>query len=130
MVRDEGGAPVPELVRRIAVHAPLVDPAAVMTQTLLRAAKDGVALGDVLADCGYSNRVPQTFAAPLRRAGAQLVMDLHPGDRGRHGTFEGAIAANGALFCTATPGPSWTSGRSSGGRVKRRRRRTTPASPS
>ena len=105
MVRDEGGAPVPELVRRIAVHAPLVDPAAVMTQTLLRAAKDGVALGDVLADCGYSNRVPQTFAAPLRRAGAQLVMDLHPGDRGRHGTFEGAIAANGALFCPATPAP-------------------------
>jgi hypothetical protein len=105
MVRDEGGAQVPELVRRIAVHAPSVDPAAVMAQTLLRLSDDGVALGDVLADCGYSNRVPQTFAAPLRRAGAHLVMDLHPGDRGRHGTFEGAVAANGALFCPATPGP-------------------------
>jgi hypothetical protein len=44
-----------------------------------------------------------TFAAPLRRVGANLVMDLHPGDRGRHGTFEGAIAANGGLFCPATP---------------------------
>jgi hypothetical protein len=30
-------------------------------------------------------------------------MDLHPGDRGRHGTFEGAIIANGTLFCPATP---------------------------
>ena len=32
-------------------------------------------------------------------------MDLHPADRGCHGTFEGAIAANGALFCPATPAP-------------------------
>jgi hypothetical protein len=74
-----------------------------MTQTLVRLRDDGIVLGDVLADCGYSNRQPQTFAAPLRRAGAALVMDLHPGDRGRRGTFEGAIAANGALFCPATP---------------------------
>jgi hypothetical protein len=105
MVRQEGGARVPELVRRIAVAAPRLDPAAVMTETLLRLSDDGVALGDVLADCGYSNRLAQTFAAPLRRAGAALVMDLHPGDRGRHGTFEGAIVANGALFCPATPAP-------------------------
>ena len=103
MVKDEKGARVPELVRRVALHAPRVDPAAVMTQTLLRLGEDGVTLGDVLADCGYSNREPKTFAAPLRRAGAALVMDLHPGDRGRRGTFEGAVAANGALFCPATP---------------------------
>jgi hypothetical protein len=103
MVRDEGGAKVPELVRRIAVRAPRVDPVAVMTQTLVRLSGDGVALGDVLADCGYSNRQSQTFAAPLRRAGANLVMDLHPDDRGSRGTFEGAVAANGALFCPATP---------------------------
>jgi hypothetical protein len=32
-------------------------------------------------------------------------MDLHPEDRGRRGTFEGAVAANGALFCPATPEP-------------------------
>jgi hypothetical protein len=103
MVRDEGAAAVPELVRRIALAAPRVDPAAVMAQTLVRLSNDGIALGDVLADCGYSNRQPGTFAAPLRRAGAKLVMDLHPGDRGRHGTFEGAVAANGALFCPSTP---------------------------
>jgi hypothetical protein len=103
MVADEGGAAVPELVRRIAVHAPRLDPASVMAQTLLHLVKSGVTLGDVLADCGYSNRHPETFAVPLRCAGAALVMDLHPGDRGRRGTFEGAIAANGTLFCPATP---------------------------
>ena len=103
MVADEGGPIVPELVRRIAVHAPHVDPPTVMTRLLLRLRDAGVALGDVLADCGYSNRDPKTFAVPLRRGGANLVMDLHPGDRGRRGTFEGAIAANGALYCPATP---------------------------
>jgi hypothetical protein len=105
MVHDEKGPPVPELVRRIALAAPRLDPAGVMAKTLLRLANDGIALGDVLADCGYSNRHPETFAAPLRRAGAALVMDLHPGDRGQRGTFEGAIAANGALFCPGTPAP-------------------------
>ena len=103
MVADEGGPPVPELVRRIAVHAPRVDPPAVMTRLLLRLRDAGVALGDVLADCGYSNRDPKTFAVPLRRGGANLVMDLHPADRGRRGTFEGATAANGALYCPASP---------------------------
>jgi hypothetical protein len=103
MVGDEGGARVPELVRRIAVHAPRVDRAGVMAKTLVRMSDDGVPLGDVLADCGYSNRDPLTFAAPLRAAGAALVMDLHPADRGCRGTFEGAVACNGALYCPATP---------------------------
>jgi len=103
MVGDEGNERVPELVRRMALHAPRLDPAGVMAQTLVRLRDDGVPLGDVLADCGYSNRHPATFAAPLRAAGAALVMDLHPADRGRRGTFEGAIACNGALYCPATP---------------------------
>ena len=103
MVRDEGGPRVPELVRRIGVHAPNLDPPKVMAQTLVRACHEGVVLGDVLADCGYSGRDPVNFVAPLRQAGARLVMDLHPNDRGRRGTFEGAIACNGALYCPATP---------------------------
>jgi hypothetical protein len=103
MVADEHGPPVPELIRRIAVHAPSFDPAKVMAGVLTSLAQSGVALGDVLADCGYSNRDPETFAAPLRRAGAALVMDLHPNDRGTKGTFEGAVLANGCLYCPATP---------------------------
>jgi hypothetical protein len=41
-----------------------------MVAVLLRLRHDGITLGDVLADCGYSNRRPETMAAPLRRAGA------------------------------------------------------------
>ena len=68
---------------------------------LVRAYGDDVAPGDVLCDCGYSNRDPETFASPLRRAGASLVMDLHPTDRGPRGTHEGAIVWNGNLYCPA-----------------------------
>jgi hypothetical protein len=63
----------------------------------------GIPLGDVLADSGYSHRVPQNWAAPLRTAGAQLVQDLHPHDRGPKGTHQGAVIANGNLYCPATP---------------------------
>jgi hypothetical protein len=41
----------------------------------------------------------------LRAAGAQLVQDLHPHDRGPQGTFLGAIIANGNFYCPATPQP-------------------------
>jgi hypothetical protein len=103
MVADEGGPAVPELVRRIAFAAPRLDPPAVMAGTLVRMAGEGIELGDVLGDCGYSNRDPVTWARPLRGAGASLVMDLHPNDRGKQGTFEGAICANGQLYCPRTP---------------------------
>jgi hypothetical protein len=102
MVADDGAGKVPELVRRIALAAPKIDPARLMAETLVRLSAT-VRLGDVICDCGYSNREPASFATPLRRAGAQLVMDLHPGDRGPKGNFEGAILANGQLYCPLTP---------------------------
>jgi hypothetical protein len=40
---------------------------------------------------------------PLRAAGAALIQDLHPDDRGPHGTHHGAIIANGNRYCPATP---------------------------
>jgi hypothetical protein len=67
--------------------------------------QDGIALGDILADSGYAHRDPSAWAIPLRAAGAQLVQDLHPHDRGPQGTCHGAIIANGNLYCPATPEP-------------------------
>jgi len=103
MVKAERGPSVPEFVRRIAFDSPRTDPPEAMAETLVRAFTDNVVPGDVLCDCGYSNRDPETFASPLRRKGASLVMDLHPADRGPRGTFEGATVSNGNLYCPATP---------------------------
>jgi hypothetical protein len=65
----------------------------------------GIALGDILDDSGYAHRDAAAWAIPLRRAGAQLIQDLHPHDRGPRGTHQGAIIANGNLYCPATPKP-------------------------
>src|SRR5208337_3440050 len=63
----------------------------------------GLPLGDILADSGYAHRIPANWAVPLRAAGAQLIQDLHPSDRGPHGTHHGAIISNGSLYCPQAP---------------------------
>ncbi|MFZ0668447.1 MAG: hypothetical protein WAM97_22040 [Acidimicrobiales bacterium] len=105
MVKDDRGEDVPELVRAVVFLAPRHDPAATMAQALARRSGNGLVFKDVLADCGYSNRNPENFARLIRRAGADLTIDLHPEDRGPKGTYKGAVVANGNLFCPCTPGP-------------------------
>jgi hypothetical protein len=103
MVPDEQGPPVPELARRMTASSCRHDPVPAFTAVLTAMPASGIPLGDVLSDSGYSYRVPRHWASPLRQAGAQLVQDLHPGDRGPKGTHQGAIISNGNLYCPATP---------------------------
>ena len=103
MVNDEAGPAVPELVRRATLSSCHVDPVPAFVPALADMAASGVALGDVLADSGYAHRVAEHWALPLRAAGAEIVTDLHPADRGPRGTFAGAICCNGNLYCPATP---------------------------
>ena len=105
MTRDEDGPPVPELTRRITLSSCHADPVRALTPVLTRMPEDGIPLGDILADSGYAHRDAAAWALPLRQAGAQLVQDLHPSDRGPQGTIHGAIIANGNLYCPATPQP-------------------------
>ena len=101
MVADEGGPAVPELVRRMALSTCSHDPVRAVVPVLER--MDEGSIGDVLCDSGYAHRRSEYWALPLRAAGARLVMDLHPSDRGTKGTFGGAICANGNLYCPCTP---------------------------
>lgn len=103
MIREEGGPIVPESIRRMRLTACSVDPAATFVPVMKDMVGSGVLVGDVVNDSGYSHRVPEHWALPMRRLGVQLVMDLHPHDRGRQGTFGGAICCNGNLYCPATP---------------------------
>jgi hypothetical protein len=105
MTRDETGPPVPELTRRITLSSCHADPVPTLAPVLARMPEDGIALGDILADSGYAHRDAGAWALPLRQAGAQLVQDLHPHDRGPQGTHDGAIITNGNLYCPATPQP-------------------------
>ena len=104
-VPDEHGPPVPEFARRMTVSSCRHDPVPAFTPVLTALPEHGIPLGDVLADSGYSHRIPQNWASPLRQAGAALVQDLHPHDRGPKGTHQGAVIANGSLYCPCTPRP-------------------------
>jgi len=103
MVADEGGPPVPEFARRMTLSSCRHDPVPAFAPVLTAMPGQQVPLGDILADSGYSHRIPGNWAVPLRLAGAQLVQDLHPNDRGPRGTHGGAIIANGNLYCPKTP---------------------------
>ena len=105
MMPAEHGPPVPEYARRITVSSCRRDPVPVLAAVLTALPAAGIALGDILADSGYSYRIPANWAIPLRAAGAQLIQDLHPSDRGPHGTHHGAIISNGNLYCPAAPRP-------------------------
>jgi hypothetical protein len=102
-VRDEYGPEVPELVRRVHLASCDHDPPRALMPTLERMAHSGINLGDILADSGYSYRVAEDWALRIRRLAAQLIQDLHPNDRGPHGTHHGATCSNGGLYCPATP---------------------------
>ena len=111
MTRDETGPAVPELTRRITLPSCHAGPVRAFTPVLTRMPGNGIAPGDILADSGYAHRDAGAWALPLRAAGAQLVQDLHPHDRGPQGIHAGAIIANGNLYCPATPGHCCTWGR-------------------
>ena len=103
MEREENGPQVPELTRRTTLCSCRRDPARALAPVLTAMPGDGIPLGDVLADSGYSHRDAGAWALPLRAAGAQLVQDLHPHDRGPRGTCQGAVISNGNLYCPMTP---------------------------
>jgi hypothetical protein len=105
MVREDNGPAVPELARRMTLTSCELDPARALVPVLTAMPAAGIPLGDILADSGYAHRDAQAWAIPLRQAGARLVQDLHPHDRGPQGTHHGAIIANGNLYCPATPRP-------------------------
>ncbi len=103
MEREDNGPEVPELARRMTVCSCDQDPARALVPVLTAMPEHGIPLGDVLDDSGYAHRDAAAWAVPLRAAGAQLVQDLHPHDRGPKGTHEGAVISNGNLYCPQTP---------------------------
>ena len=105
MMPDEHGPAVPELTRRATASSCRHDPVRAFAPVLTAMPAHEIPLGDILDDSGYAHRDASAWAIPLRTAGAQLAQDLHPHDRGPKGTHDGAIIANGNLYCPQTPRP-------------------------
>jgi len=105
MMPEENGPAVPELARRATLSSCRHDPVRAVAPVLTAMPAAGIPLGDILDDSGYAHRDADAWALPLRAAGAQLIQDLHPNDRGPKGTHQGATIANGNLYCPQTPRP-------------------------
>jgi len=87
MMPEENGPAVPELTRRAALSSCRRDPVRAFAPVLTAMPGQGIPLGDILDDSGYAHRDAGAWAIPLRAAGAQLVQDLHPHDRGPKGSM-------------------------------------------
>jgi hypothetical protein len=105
MMPEENGPAIPEFARRATLSSCRHDPVRAFAPVLTAMPGQGIPLGDILDDSGYAHRDARAWAIPLRTAGAQLVQDLHPHDRGPKGTHDGAIISNGNLYCPRTPRP-------------------------
>jgi hypothetical protein len=105
MMPEENGPAIPELARRAALSSCRHDPVRAFAPVLTALPAAGIPLGDIPGDSGYAHRDASAWAIPLRAAGAQLVQDLHPHDRGPKGTHDGAVISNGNLYCPQTPRP-------------------------
>jgi hypothetical protein len=105
MMPEENGPAIPELARRATASSCRHDPVRAFAPVLTALPGQQIPLGDIPGDSGYAHRDAGAWAIPLRAAGAQLVQDLHPHDRGPKGTHDGAIISNGNLYCPQTPRP-------------------------
>ena len=105
MMPEENGPAAPELARRAALSSCRHDPVRAFAPVLTAMPGQGIPPGDILDDSGYAHRDAGAWAIPLRAAGAALVQDLHPHDRGPKGTHDGAVISNGCLYCPQTPRP-------------------------
>ena len=109
MAREEDGPAVPELARRITLAGCHHDPVRQLAATLLRMPAGGIPLGDVIDDSGYAHRDADAWAVPLRTAGAQLIQDLHPHDRGPRAPTRARSSPTGTCTARRHPARCWSS---------------------
>ena len=106
MMREEHGPPVPELARRMTVCSCHTDPARALVPVLTpMPERRHPASATSWPTPATPTATPTPGPSRCRQAGAQLIQDLHPSDRGPKGTHHGAIIANGNLYCPMPPRP-------------------------
>lgn len=106
-IRDDGQSTAPPaLTERVLVfgggRSNVEKVADSVADAILRPAADQP-VGDVVCDRWNTQQLAGRFAMPIRRAGAQLVMELKDDQRGPAGTYRGALKVDGELYCPALP---------------------------
>ena len=104
MMPEENGPAVPEFARRATASSCRHDPVRAFVPVLTAMPGQGIPLGDLLPTPATPTATPAP-GDPAPPAGAQLIQDLHPHDRGPKGIHHGAIISNGNPYCPKTPRP-------------------------
>ena len=118
---------MPELARRMTLTTCHLDPARALVPVLTAHARGRHRARRYPRRLRLRPPRRRSLGHPAPPAGAQLVQDLHPHDRGPQGTHHGAIIANGNLYCPATPAPLLELGPLRPRRHRRADRRARPA---
>jgi hypothetical protein len=129
MEREENGADVPELTRRMTLCSCRHDPARALVPVLTAMPGDGIPLGDILADSGYAHRDAGAWALPLRQAGAQLVATCTRTTAAPRAPTTAPSSATGTCTAPAHPVPCWNSARCPATPPRNRPRHTTARPP-
>ncbi|MET8983806.1 hypothetical protein ABZX85_50450 [Streptomyces sp. NPDC004539] len=66
-------------------------------------ARLGLPTGTCAADRAYTGCSPENFQIPVRRLGYRLALDYKVEDRGRQGSWQGALLVDGSLACPHMP---------------------------
>lgn len=102
-VPELGQEPVPHVALSLSTAPAGADKAAAGVRAI-DALRAGHTVNTLLNDRGYSYRVPEAWASPLRARGIESVHDLHTNQRGvRPGPRAGTIWVDGGLFSSALP---------------------------
>lgn len=102
-VAPVGGVPRPLLMERISVVAANCDGIDETISGLQRMREDGVPVVEVLADRGFSYKLPERWADKLRAMGIDQVLDLHPNDNGARAHKDGYVMVDGWAHCPSIP---------------------------
>lgn len=94
----------PQVIDRFRLVRGAANPAPVAVDLVTAALDDGRPVKTLVADRGYSHKVPGSFLWPLASMGVDAIFDLHESDRGLWGqTDSGALIVDGWFYSPSMP---------------------------
>ncbi|MEX2973079.1 hypothetical protein [Streptomyces sp. C184] len=93
----------PQLCVGLVLDTPTVRTGRNAVTALTQLAELGLPAGTCAADRAYTGCAPENFQIPVRRLGYRLALDYKTENRGKQGSWRGALLVDGSLACPHMP---------------------------
>lgn len=102
---ERAGKPLayPQLCVGLVLDTPTVRVGGNAVTALTQLAELGFPAGTCAADRAYTGCAPENFQIPVRRLGYRLALDYKAENRGKQGSWRGALLVDGSLACPHMP---------------------------